>query len=189
MFGLVHSCYSGPAWSEKVDSARSLTGRGRGGYVKTSNHNSHKQYHTDGQGNPNHGTYTDKNGKITNKSRNMDFMSQFWGCKYISLGVSHCTNLLKMSCIFRRLFQRNHFHFLFGAFPLLSLFTTYLSWKKIFPKVEEVMHCKHPQYSSCFFHSCCPNIFNVNICFIAAGDIANRVQAGVSFCRLCAMER
>ena len=50
-----------------MDSARSLTGRGRGGYVKTSNHNSHKQYHTDGQGNPNHGTYTDKNGKITNK--------------------------------------------------------------------------------------------------------------------------
>ena len=82
----------------------------------------------------------------------------FLGCKYISLGVSHCTNLLKMSCIFRRLFQRNHFHFLFGAFPFLSLFTTYLSWKKIFPKVEEVMHCKHPQYIS-FFSFLLPKYF------------------------------
>ena len=83
--------------------------------------------------------------------------SNFWGCKYISLGVSHCTNLLKMSCIFRRLFQRNHFHFLFGAFPLLSLFTTYLSWKNIFSKLKK---------------SCTVNIHNIHhVFFILAAQI------------------
>ena len=82
----------------------------------------------------------------------------FLGCKYISLGVSHCTNLLKMSCIFRRLFQRNHFHFLFGAFPFFSHFLQ-LYWvgRTSFLKLKK---------------SCTVNIHNIHhVFFILAAQI------------------